>query len=127
MEAKPLSKKIDVAGAKMLKAFHFIESNLTDCEFKVIESDMLWDGQNNSLFYYALQNLKLPETVELYGPPLKIVKHAEIFRKKHKKTFVRNNRLFAVEKRKFIDAKILINKMLKSQNVKDNVISIKII
>ena len=65
--------------------------------------------------------------VKLSGPPLKITKHAEIFRKKHKKTFVKNNRLFAVEKRKFPDAKTLIGNMLKTQNVKENLISIKII
>ena len=127
IEAKPLGKKIDVAGAKMLKAFHFIDSNLIDREFKVIESDMLWDAKGKSLFYYALQNAKLPEMTELSGPPLKITKHAEIFKKKHKKTFVKNNRLFAVEKRKFTDARVLINWVLKTQNVKENLISIKII
>ena len=125
LKAEPLEKKEDVAGAKMLKAFHFIEQNLGNYGFKVIESDMLWHKKISSLFYYALENAKLQETIEIQGPPLRMKMHAEFFKKKHKKTFVKGSRIFAVEKRKFSDANILIIQLIKSDNVKNNVKSIK--
>ena len=118
LKSNPLRKKEDVAGAKMLKAFHFIEKNLISSGFKVIESDMLWHGKNHSLFYYALEDDKLSKIMELQGPPLKILKHASLFKKKHKKTFIKGKRLFALEKRKFSDVRDLVINLFKTANVK---------
>ena len=127
LEASPLNRKGDVAGAKMLKAFHFIEKSIIYHRFKVIESDMLWHSKNTSLFYYALKNIDLPETKEVSGPPLKIKQHAELFKKSHKNAFVKNNKLFAVEKREFANARILVKGVIKSSNVKDNIKTIELI
>ena len=127
LKAKPLNKKEDIAGAKMLKAFHFIEQRLISYNFKIIESDMLWHSKNSSLIYYALENDRLSKTMEVSGPPLKIKRHAEIFKKKHEKTFIRNNRIFAVEKRTFADARDLIKNTIKISNVKNNVKNIELI
>ena len=127
LEAKPLNKKGDVAGAKMLKAFHFIEQNLIFHGFKVIESDMLWHSKGTSLFYYALESDKLPEAKEVIGPPIKIRFHAELFKKKHKGAFVKNNRLYAKEKRKYSSAKDLIEEVARTSNVKYNLKSIRMV
>ena len=127
LEASPLNRKGDVAGAKMLKAFHFIEKSIIYHGFKVIESDMLWHSTSTSLFYYALEKIDLPETKEIPGPPIKIRQHAEIFKKYHKNAFIKNNRLFAVEKREFANARNLIKDVIKSPNVKDNVKTIELI
>jgi tRNA nucleotidyltransferase (CCA-adding enzyme) len=126
LKAIPLNKKEDVAGAKMLKAFHFIEQKLIFNGFKIIESDMLWHF-NSALFYYTLENDKLSKTVEISGPPIKIKHHADLFKKKHKKAKIKNKKLFAIEKRKYPDAKNLMKNLIKISNVKDNVKSIKII
>jgi len=120
MEAKSLNKKEDVAGAKMLKAFHFIEQKLISYGFKLIESDMIWNHRKNSLFYYILEKDKLPKIVEVSGPPLKLKRHVEMFKKKHKTTFVRGKRIYTLEKRKFTDAKSLVKKLVQSDNVKGN-------
>ncbi len=127
LKATPLNKKEDVAGAKMLKAFHFIEQNLTSYGFKVIESDMLWHSKNNSIFYYVIENDKLPKTIELEGPPLKIKYHVALFKKSHKKTFIKNKRIFAVEKRKFSDSGDLVKTIIKTPNVKDNIRNIQLV
>jgi len=119
LTAEPLNKKGDVAGAKMLKAFHFIEKALSFNDFKVNESDMLWHGKD-ALFYYALESDKLPKTKEVIGPPVKIRFHVELFKKKHKGAFVKNNRLYAKEKRKYSSAKDLIKDVVKTSNVKNN-------
>ena len=85
LKAFPLKRKDDVAGAKMLKAFHFIEKNLISSEFKVIESDMLWHAKTSSLFYYIVENKNLSKEIKIMGPPIKSKHHAAVFKKIHKK------------------------------------------
>lgn len=126
LKAMPLKKKTDVAGAKMLKAFHYIENELLRHGFKIKESDMLWHA-SGSILYYALQSIKLPQMAEIIGPPVKNEKHALAFKKKHKKTFVRGKRLFATEKRKFAEAKNLIKELIKTSNVRHNVAGIRLV
>tara|TARA_Y100000031_G_C8219707_1_gene385245 strand:- start:313 stop:1554 length:1242 start_codon:yes stop_codon:yes gene_type:complete len=125
LKATPLKKKEDVAGAKMLKAFHFIEGELLANDFEIIESDMLWHEGRDPLFYYAIKESRLSNNIEVLGPPKKITKHAAAFKKKHKKTFVKSNRLFAIEKRKFTNTKSLVKYLIKTSNVKDNISNIK--
>lgn len=127
LKAEPLDKKEDVAGAKMLKAFHFIEQNLIYCGFKIRESDMLWHEKDSSLFYYALESTSLPRTTEVQGPPLKMKRHAEIFEKKHKNAFAKNNRLYAIENRRFAHALDLIKAIIRAPNIKNNVKSIRLV
>ena len=111
----------------MLKAFNYIKQNLIDNGFQVIGSDMVWDRKSKALFYYTLRSIELPKTVELTGPPLRIRQHVLLFKKKHKNTFVRNKRVFAVENRKFTNASALVKTVIKNPNVKDNITNIKFI
>jgi tRNA nucleotidyltransferase (CCA-adding enzyme) len=126
LKAAPLKKKIDVAGAKMLKAFHFIEKNLNFNDFKVIEGDMLWHA-DSGLFYYVLEKDKISKTKAINGPPKKLKFHADLFRKKHKKISVKNKRLVAIEKRKYANAKDLLKNLIKTPNVRDNLKTIRFI
>lgn len=121
LNVSPLDRKEDVAGAKMLKAFHFIEQALVAHGFVIIESDMLWHGKGDSLFYYSLKSSKLGKAIEIKGPPLRMKRHVEFFKKKHKKAFVKGNKIFAVGNRPFPDAKLLSKHLFKSDNVKGNV------
>ncbi len=127
LKITPLKRKIDVAGAKMTKAFDFIRKKLISNEFKIIKNDMLWDKKNEALFYYILKDTKLSKTIKLVGPPLKNKQHVFFFKKAHKNTFVKNKRIFALEKRKFTNAQDLIKNIIKISNVKDNVNKIKLI
>ncbi|MFH0867708.1 MAG: CCA tRNA nucleotidyltransferase [Candidatus Woesearchaeota archaeon] len=127
LKAAPLKRKIDVAGAKMLKAFNNIEKSLTENGFEVMKSNMIWNKKNEALFYYNLKNTELSKTIEISGPPLKITHHTALFKKAHKKTFAKNNRLFAIEKRKFTNAKDLIKNIIKTPNIKDNISNIRMV
>tara|TARA_Y100000031_G_scaffold56753_1_gene64427 strand:- start:5339 stop:6580 length:1242 start_codon:yes stop_codon:yes gene_type:complete len=127
LKARPLNKKEDIAGAKMLKAFHFIEKKMLSHDFRIIESDMLWHAKTSSLFYYVLEEDNLSKIIELLGPPLKLKNHVTFFKKKHKKTIIKKNRIFAVEKRRFTSAHDLIKNIINAFNVKSNVNKIEII
>ena len=55
------------------------------------------------------------------GPPIKLVKHAEAFKKKHTDTFIKNARLFARVKRKHTNAHEFIKELIKESYVKEKV------
>ncbi len=124
--AFPLDKKDDVAGAKMLKAFNFIQQKFLDYGFKIIESNMIWNGKSSSLLYYALESKNLSKAIELQGPPLKMKMHVDFFRKKHKKTFMKSNKVYALENRPFADAESFLKNLFKTANIKDNVKKIEL-
>jgi tRNA nucleotidyltransferase (CCA-adding enzyme) len=126
LRAVPLKNKIDVSGAKMLKAFHFIEESLIRYGFTIKESDMLWHS-TDGILYFALQKNKLPTQIELLGPPVKTRWHAQNFKKKHIKTFVKNGRIMAKSTRKFPLAEDLIKDLLISPNIKKNIRKIYLI
>jgi hypothetical protein len=52
--------------------------------------------------------------------------HAENFKKIHKKTFVKNNKAFAIEKRKFAAPEKLLINIAKNQFARERSKSIKI-
>lgn len=91
----PLKGKEDVIAAKMLKAFEFAERSLRS-SFRVYESG--WSFEEK-LFWFYLDKRKLPEYEERIGPPLKERDDVLRFKKKHKSVFIKNNRIFAKEKR----------------------------
>ena len=51
--------------------------------------------------------------------------HVLLFKKAHKKTFIKNSRIFAIEKRKFTNAGDLIKNIIKTPSVKDNINNIR--
>ena len=78
-------------------------------------------------YTHKMENKKLSKTMEISGPPIRSEYHASKFKKKHKKSFVKGKKWFAIKKRKFTDAPTLVTELLKVSNVKDRVKNIKLI
>lgn len=125
-KVKQLNKKTDVAGAKALKAYYFIEQQLRFYDFTVKYSDLIYED-TEALFYYVLKSPTLEKTHRIAGPPLRMKEHAKVFKKKHKKTITKNKKLYAVEKRKYSKATDVAKALLKQPNVKGNVRSITLV
>jgi len=127
LKALSLNKKEDISGAKMLKAFHFIENSLKDHGFEIIESDMVWNYKGESLLYYYLKKDNLSQMKEIFGPPQKMKNHVLLFKKKHKKVIIRNNRMIAIEKRKHVDARSFVKEIIIKPNVKVNLKNVRLV
>ncbi len=120
LKVKPLQGNEDVVGTKVLKCFEHIEGLLKKNDFKIIEFG--WEFEpDESLLYYIIKKEKLSDTVTLYGPPIKEKIDAKRFRAKHRKVIVKNNRLFAEEKRKYKTPDQLVKDILKEGYVKGRV------
>jgi len=105
----------DVAGTKLLKAHEKIISSLKD--FGVIKTG--WDFNahtHQAVFWYLLKNLKLPLTYEARGPPITRKEATAAFKKAHKRTFAKKGYLWCVRKRDVIDAKKMIDKVIKQNS-----------
>lgn len=125
LKAKPLEGNEDVVGTKVLKCFEHIENNLKKNDFKIIESG--WEFEpDKSLLYYIVKKEKLSDKVTLYGPPLREKTDAARFRQKHKKIIIKNNRLYAEEKRKYLIPEKLVKELIKQTYVKERVKSVRI-
>ena len=126
MKIKPLIGKIDVVGSKLLRIYEFLKEELQKYDFKILKTNWEWDKKNDAIYYFLFDKKPLSKFVKIVGPPLKIKQHVDNFKKMHKKTFVKNRRIFAIEKRKFTKPEDLLKSIVKNQFVKERSKSIKI-
>ena len=124
-KVRPLSGKIDVVGSKLLKTYEFFRKNFQNFGFENFSSDWEWDKKNDAVFYFLFCKTKLSRTVEVEGPPLRMTAHADHFKKLHKKTFIRDGRIIAVEQRKFSEPELLLRSIIKNPFVIEKSKSIK--
>ena len=68
----------------------------------------------------------MPKFIEVEGPPLKIKPHVDNFKKMHKKTIIKNRKIYAIEERKFINPEELLKDIIKSEFVRERSKLIKI-
>lgn len=74
LEAKPERKKIDIAGAKLLKKFQTMQEKLKENEFTILKSGWWWDEKKPAVFWFYFDKKELPKTKLHIGPPVKIKK-----------------------------------------------------
>jgi tRNA nucleotidyltransferase (CCA-adding enzyme) len=96
LEAK--AGKRDVVGSKLLKAFGFIKSELAHLGFSIDKSGWNWNKKKHALFWFVFGSLELPDTRTIEGPPAEMKDHVKIFRKKYRKCFLKDGKVFAVAK-----------------------------
>jgi len=82
--------KEDIAGSKLLKLFEMIKRNFESEGYKLAAEWEFSDKKAKMWF-----SVKKPEKNLRQGPFIEMKKHADEFRKKYKKAFVKKGRLFA--------------------------------
>ena len=91
--------KEDVVGTKLLHAFEYTKRFLED--FTLIASGWKWNKDRQAEFWYVLKQRTLSPTMIHPGPPLEFTQAVAHFKKVHKKTFVKGDRLMAEIKRPY--------------------------
>ncbi len=124
--AFPLAGKTDVSGSKLLKIYEFLAQKLQKHGFKIIKSGWEWNKKDAARLYFLLDKKPLPKTAEIEGPPLSIIHHVENFRKLHKKTRIKSNKIYATEERKYTRPEGLLNHAIKDNFVKERSKSVNI-
>lgn len=119
IEVFNLEGKRDVVGSKLLKVYESIKKVLG--EFYIHESDWEWDEKKKAKMWFNIDKKQLAKEMEIRGPPVKAKKDAEKFKKVHKNTYIKNNRLFAKEKREKRDALELVEALMDKQYMKEKI------
>lgn len=87
-------QKGDIAGSKLLKFYKFLIKD-TDKFFEIYSKNFEYLDQDFAYYYFVLK--KKNERI-LEGPPLKLKDAVENFKKEHKETFIKNDRVYCKEK-----------------------------
>ena len=126
LEAKPLDRKKDIAGSKMIKALNYISEKLENEGFQVADYDWSWNGK--AYFWYFVKDEELSEIRRHYGPPLKEEQHVREFAKKWKGHALKHdgNKIYIDLKRKYTALKDCIKEILKDEYLKENAKKIKL-
>lgn len=124
IEISPLKGKKDAIGGKLNSLFNKIKKQITLNEFKIVKSNWIWNDK--VYFWFKLKNNTLPNLEIIKGPPLDKKEHVERFKKKHKTFFVKNNTIYAKEKRKIGNIIEFIKNLIKQIEIRKEVVSFKI-
>ncbi|MFH0869493.1 MAG: CCA tRNA nucleotidyltransferase [archaeon] len=125
LEAVPTDDSDDVAGTKLLKCHEKIQSELERNEFKLLEAGWEFSPKKSTL-YYIIKKEELSANIIMQGPPIKAKPNAKMFLEKHRKTFEKDKRLYAEERRKYMAPEALMKELIKSGYISERVKKIKI-
>jgi len=120
LKALPLHGKLDTIGTKILKALEKIKKIYELSDFTIIKACWDWeeDQEKQAILWFVIKEKELSKKKERIGPPLKMKKDSSAFRKKHKKTYIKNNRVYAEVKRKYTTPQQLIKAVLNKKEIK---------
>jgi len=106
--------KLDVNGAKIVKALEFLSAKLVDNDFKLISKGWEWDKGSKALLWLTLEKAPLEKTRTHAGPPIQMADHVAAFRKIYKKTFVKDGKIYAEAKREYTEPEKLVETLIKN-------------
>jgi tRNA nucleotidyltransferase (CCA-adding enzyme) len=118
--------KEDVVGSKLLKAFNFLSLKLTTHGFEMLNRGWEYNKRRKAVFWYVVRQERLKADMHWMGPPLKSKEHVATFKKKHKRTFTKNKRIWARVKRKYNTPEALIRGEAREPYIKDKVSSLEL-
>ena len=126
LKAVPLDKKSDVAGAKLLKAQEYIKKILDQNGFNVTEHDMEFSAE--SLLWFFTEKKEVPKKFRHFGPPLKEIKHVEVFKERYPKYKIENDRIFVELERKHTHINQFVKDLISTDPyIKEKVKSITVV
>jgi len=125
LKAKPLQRKPDIAGAKLLKAQEYIKKILDQNGFNVKEYDMEFGDE--ALLWFYTENKNVPKKYKHYGPPLGEERHIEVFKQKHPNYKEENGRIYVDLERKHTEIEPFVKEILNDPYIKEKVKSIRVV
>jgi len=81
----------DIAGTKLKKFYEFLTEQISK-KFILLKKDFEYDGTKKAEVYFVV---KPKQEIIMRGPPLSMLKHVSTFKKKYKKVFEKEGRVYA--------------------------------
>ena len=120
----------DVVGTKVLKVYDQLQKHLTLNDFVILKSNWNFDfDKHSAVIFFILEDIELSESLEHAGPPVISSVAYKNFCDVHKshKTFIKNNKVFAIIPRKYSLPEIALKELFMQDFIRTRVkrISIK--
>lgn len=120
LESKTTKQEGAIAGSKLLKFYNHLSHEIKKY-FDIKDRGFEYNGKKSAKYYFVVK--KKPELL-ISGPLQSQKEHVKKFKKKYKKTFIKNKRLYTKQKPKFALKKFLEDwKKKHAQKIKDMAIS----
>lgn len=113
------SGKTDVVGAKILKTYEYLITQLVKNEFKIIFSDWKWNKNKKAEIIFVLDPKKLSKELIKTGPPIEKKDACKDFKKKYENIYEKDKRLFAKTDRAHLNPESLIKQIILNDYVKE--------
>jgi len=97
IELKTNKQEGDIAGSKLLKFYKYFEDEVSNY-FKIKGTGFKYDDKKSARYFFVVKRKK---EILLKGPKVNDKKNLIRFRKKHKNSFVKSNRVYSKEKINF--------------------------
>ncbi len=94
IEARTDRQQGDIAGSKLFKFFRFLDKEISKF-FKISKKEFVYGKQKSANYCFVA---KSKGEFIVNGPEIKDNENAKKFKARHKKTFIKKNRIFAKEK-----------------------------
>jgi len=126
LKLKPIDTKKDVSGAKIMRLAKYLRNRILEKEFLVYDYDFDYNKKESYIwFLFDIEELNKDNIIK--GPKTSSKIHIKRFREKHKKTFVKDNIVYAKIKRDFTNPYKYLKYLMKNDSYfKDKCQSVKI-
>jgi len=94
IELKTDKQEGDVAGSKLIKFYKHIKEEISRA-FIIKDTDFEYNNEKTAECFFVVKSKK---EIIFTGPEIKDKESVKMFRKKHKRTFVKNKKIYAKEK-----------------------------
>jgi len=125
IQCTPKKGKNDVIGAKLLKVFERLRTELD--KYGISKADWYWTPGERALLWFVLRKKELDREYLQVGPPARMKDAAKEFKKKHKKTITKKGVLHARVKRRYTRVSKELPALLKSQYIKERILRTRIV
>ncbi|MBL7170327.1 MAG: CCA tRNA nucleotidyltransferase [Candidatus Aenigmarchaeota archaeon] len=126
LEVTPLAGKEDVVGCKLVKALNYLKKHLTLEGYNVLDCN--WEWNKKVLFWFLVENNKLPKYKIHYGPPIYAKENLKKFKAKHKKIYINKTKSYTKIQRKYTEMEDFIKNFIrKDNNIKNKAKKIEVI
>jgi len=107
----------DVVGTKALKAYEMILEHMNEYGFKILKSGWNFNFEEKLAQAYIMTDANISKDIIQEGPPVKSSPNLKVFTEKHAtlkhKMVYKNERVYALIPREFIEPKAFIENMSK--------------
>lgn len=117
--------KPDITGTKIKQVYDFVIKKTE--EFGIMEKSWHFDHTQHALLWLMAKKIKLEAQTVVQGPPVKLTEFVKSFKKKYRRTTVKNGRIYGYAQREHPELKSFLMSILQEPYIRERVTRITLL